>query len=177
MCVFSGQTIQEVLFWIECVMAFWYKAETAAKMLTWRSKMIRKIYFLLLTDNWSQKNRTSSILDERVWEIWSRVVTITKILIHDFTIFCFQAKHDLQRVWFEEMRTAIKHNLNHATHSFSHNSFICVFVKATMPKTYHQVDNHQVSYSIKHWFNFKEITYITKNLLFLFILVWICITT
>ena len=140
MCVFSGQTIQEVLFWIECVMACWYKAETAAKILKWRSKMLRKIYFLSLTDNWSKKNRTSSILDERVWEIWSRVVTITKILIHDFTIFCFQAKHDLQRVWFEEMRSAIKHNLNHATHSFSHNSFICVFVKATMPKRYHQVD-------------------------------------
>ena len=156
-------------------MACWYKAETAAKILKWRSKMIRKIYFLSLTDNWSKKNRTSSILDERVWEIWSRVVTITKILIHDFTIFCFQAKHDLQRVWFEEMRSAIKHNLNHATHSFSHNSFICVFVKA---KHIIQSLHHQFSNSIKHWFNFKEIIrLITKNLLFLFILVWICITT
>ena len=154
-------------------MAFWYKAETAAKILNWRWKMIRKIHFVTFPDNWPKTNSTSSMPDERVSEIWSRVVTITKILIHVFTIFCFQAKHDLQRVWFEEMRSAIKQNLNYATHSFSHNSFICVFVKA---KHIIQSLHHQFSNSIKHWFNFNDIIrLIPENELF--VLVWTCITT
>ena len=60
--------------------------------------------------------------DERVSEIWSRVVTITKNPDSCFYYFLFPSETRSSKKYdFEEMRSAIKQNLNYATHSLGHD--------------------------------------------------------